>query len=381
MRAGAILAAIVLARIGFGYQIQVVASLGPEVMQRFHLDYGGLGSLIGVYMAPGVFTALPLGLLARRAGDRLTLGGGLAMMAAGGLLAPLAPGLAGIAAGRLIAGIGAVAMTVLQSKVIADRFPGPPFMLAVSVSVGAFPIGIGLAQIVAPVLARDVGWHAPFLAGGVEMALATALFLTAFRTESEGLRGFSLPSAAECRLLVAAGLMWTAYTAGYAGYLSYTPSLMAARGQGLVLTGIVMSLATWGNVAGTIAGGALAERGGAWPVLWIGTVVMTAAIAGMGAIDRPVAWAALLGGPGSIQSGVIVAVGTLSARPQHRAVGLGIFYTTYYLGGAVIPALCGRAADLGGGLPDALYAAAFVAALALPMWRLHERLAKGGAHR
>ena len=37
-------------------------------------------------MLPGVFVALPLGLLGRRFGDRLVLGAGLALMALGALV-------------------------------------------------------------------------------------------------------------------------------------------------------------------------------------------------------------------------------------------------------------------------------------------------------
>src|SRR5580704_17856587 len=75
-----ILAAVALARIGFGYQYQTVASLGPELVRLFDLDYATLGTLIGAYMLFGGFLALPLGLLGRRFGDRLILGGGLSLM-------------------------------------------------------------------------------------------------------------------------------------------------------------------------------------------------------------------------------------------------------------------------------------------------------------
>ncbi|HJS86081.1 MAG TPA: MFS transporter [Acetobacteraceae bacterium] len=379
LRGWIILAAIALARIGFGYQFQTVASLGPVLMRRFGLDYAGLGTLIGLYMAAGVVIALPLGLLARQVGDRLVLGGGLALMALGGFV-PALGGVEGIAAGRVLAGIGAVAMTVLQSKVIADWFPGRRFMLAVSVSVGAYPVGIGLSQLTAPPLASAYGWPAAFLAGGAEMAAAMGLFLASFRpapAAPAARGGFHLPGRRECWLLIAAGLIWTAYTAGYAGFLSYAPSLMAVRGEGLVITGVVMALATWGNVAGTLAGGALAGRYGGWPVFAAGTVIMTVGIAAMGVVDWPIALGAIIGIPGSIQPGVIVAVGTLSARPENRAAGMGIFYTTYYAGGAVVPALCGRAADAWGGPAGAMYAAALVSALALPIYVLHRRLAAG----
>jgi hypothetical protein len=53
-----ILAAVALARIGFGYQYQTVASLGPDLMRLFQFDYTTLGTLIGVFMMLGAFVAL-----------------------------------------------------------------------------------------------------------------------------------------------------------------------------------------------------------------------------------------------------------------------------------------------------------------------------------
>ena len=52
----------------------------------------------------------------------------------------------------------------------------------------------------------------------------------------------------------------------------------------------------------------------------------------------PVAWALVLGVLGSVHPGVIMAIGTLSARPENRTVGMSLFYTLYYLGGSVAPA-------------------------------------------
>jgi len=72
---------------------------------------------------------------------------------------------------------------------------------------------------------------------------------------------------------------------------------------------------------------------------------------------------------------VIMAVGTLSARPENRAVGMGLFYSMYYAGGTVAPAFCGWAADMTGGPEGALLAAAAISALAIPLYMLHRRLA------
>jgi MFS family permease len=372
-----ILTAVALARIGFGYQYQTVATLGPDLMRVFRLDYATLGALIGAFMLLGGFLAMPLGLLARRYGDRLVLGTGLAVMVLGPVISAAATGPAGIGFGRSAAGVGAVAMIVLQNKIIADWFTGRRFIWAISVSVAAYSIGIGLAQIILPPLALAYGWQAAFLSDMVPMAVALVLFLASYRPSPHAApmpRRFSLPGGRECLLLVVAGLIWTAYTAGYSGYTGYVPSLMATRGEGLVLTGLVLTIATWGNVPATLLGAGLAARFGGFRIFLLGTAALVMGMIGAALLDWPVTCAVVVGIVGSFHPGVIMAVGTLSARPENRAVGMGLFYSMYYAGGAVVPAMCGWAADMTGGPEGALLAAAAVSALAVPMYLLHRRM-------
>jgi MFS family permease len=274
--------------------------------------------------------------------------------------------------------VGAVAMIVLQNKIIADWFIGRHFMLAISVSVASYPIGVGLAQLALPPLVEAYGWQAAFVSNAVAQAVPAVLFLAGFRPSPQAAaipRTFSFPGGRECLLLVIAGLIWTAYTAGYSGYTSYVPSVMAVRGDSLVLTGLVLTIATWGNVPATMAGGGLAARFGALPIFLLGTLALVVGIAGAALLDWPVSTAVLVGIVGSFHPGVIMAVGTLSARPENRAVGMGLFYSLYYAGGTVVPTLCGAAADLYGGPEGALLAAAAVSAMAIPMYLLHRRLA------
>lgn len=377
LRPWIILAALALARIAYGYQFQTVATLATDLVPRFGLSYAALGTLIGSYNLLGLFVALPLGLLGRRFGDRVVLGTGLALMVAGSCLSAWADGPGWIAAGRIVAGVGGVAMIVLQSKIIADWFTGPRFMVGISVSVCSFPIGMGLAQLVLPPVLDGFGVRTALLTDAVPSVLALALFLASYRAprHREAVsRRFSMPSGRECLLLIVAGAVWTVYTAGYSGFLSYLPSSLAGRGYGLAVTALVMTIATWGSVAGTLAGGGLAARFGGLTVFLIGTSSLSAGMAGSALSGWPVAWALLLGVVGSIQPGVIMAVGTLSARPDNRAVGMGLFYTMYYLGGTFAPGLCGMVADYAGRPEGGLLAASGIAALAVPLFLLHRGL-------
>jgi predicted MFS family arabinose efflux permease len=189
-------------------------------------------------------------------------------------------------------------------------------------------------------------------------------------------RHFALPSRRECLLLIIAGLIWTSYTSGYSGYTSYVPSALAGRGESPAMIGLVLVIATWGNVPATLWGGDLAARFGGLPIFLIGTGAIVIGMAGTALSGGAVWWAILVGVIGSIHPGVIMAVGTLSARPEHRAVGMGLFYSLYYLGGSFGPALCGFTADRMGSPAGGVLAAAAISAFTVPMFLLHRSRAR-----
>ena len=372
-RRWALVAAISLARVAFGYQFQSLASLGPELLARFGLGYAQLGTLIGLYMAPGILVALPGGLLGRRFGERLVVGGGLLLMLLGSLACAVAGGPAGIGAGRALAGAGAVMLIVMQGKMLSDRFAGRAFMPVMGVVVGAFPVGVGLVELTHGPLVRAVGWPGLFIFGAGLAAVSLVLFVVAAEPARPSANGsaWALPSRRECELVAVAGVIWTAYNAGYYGFLSYMPSFLAVRGHDPGLLALVLLVATWCNLPATVLGGALAARYGERPVFMVGTLAGIVAVAGPAVLDWPLLWGLLFGTVASIHAGVIVALGTLSARPENRAVGMGLFYTIYYAGGALLPAMCGRAADLAGDPAGALVAAAALSGIAIPAFMLH----------
>jgi MFS family permease len=177
LRAWLILFALTMGRIGFGYQFQAIATLATDLVPRFGLSYAQLGSLIGAYMLLGAVTALPLGLLGRRFGDKVILSLGLALMTAGSVVCAWAEAPAGIAIGRAAAGVGAVAMIVIQGKIISEWFTGRFFMIAISVTVGAFSIGMGGSQLVMPPLLAAFGLRTALMSAAVPSGIAFVLIV------------------------------------------------------------------------------------------------------------------------------------------------------------------------------------------------------------
>src|SRR5689334_4518354 len=96
-----ILAILFLARTAMAVQFQSVGSLGPILTQELAIDYAAVGTLIGLYMLPGVVIALPGGVLMQRFGATTIAGVGLLAMAAGGALMGTTSSFSALAAGRV----------------------------------------------------------------------------------------------------------------------------------------------------------------------------------------------------------------------------------------------------------------------------------------
>src|SRR4051812_741398 len=95
-----------IARTALGFQFQTIASAAPFLSDQFGVGFTEIGTLIGLYMLPGIILALPGGFLVRRFGDRTLCCAGLGLMALGGGLIGLSETFGLVVAGRVISGTG-----------------------------------------------------------------------------------------------------------------------------------------------------------------------------------------------------------------------------------------------------------------------------------
>ena len=110
------LAVLSLARIAMGYQFQVVASLSPQLIDAFDADYATIGTLVGLYLLPGIVVALPSGYLGARLGEKRLSIVGLGLMTAGGILAAVADTYTLAVVARIVAGTGVVLQFVMMTR-------------------------------------------------------------------------------------------------------------------------------------------------------------------------------------------------------------------------------------------------------------------------
>jgi len=159
----AILAVLALIRLSFGYQFESMAALAPAVSRELGLGAAEVGTLIGLYWAPGVLIALPGGWLGRRFGEKPVVLAAGVLTVLGGVACGFATSYAALAAGRLVAGLGGIVMNVLTVKMTADWFTGREIGFAMGAVFGSFPLGIALGLALQAPLALATGWPALML--------------------------------------------------------------------------------------------------------------------------------------------------------------------------------------------------------------------------
>src|SRR2546426_1351418 len=220
------LALIFVTRTSMGVQFQSIASVGPLLVADLGLSYAQVGTLIGLYLLPGVALSLPGGLIGQRFGDRRAVVCGLAAMVVGGLLTAWSDGFVGAAAGRLLSGGGAVLMNILLIKMTADWFAGREMATAMAAVLTAWPVGLGLAAATFGALATATSWRISLVVAAATAALGLVLLAARFpEVAPRAACGRRALGARDLRPTGAGGAAWGGVLAGPAPLVALRPPL------------------------------------------------------------------------------------------------------------------------------------------------------------
>lgn len=346
-----ILALLFVARIGLGFQFQTMGSVSGELVKDLNLNYTEIGSLIGLFMVPGVFLAFPAGLAGRFVSDRFIVGLGLLALGAGGAVASIADSFDMLAAARLICGAGFVFSTIFFTKIVADLFSGKELATAMGVLVMSWPGGIAMGQIGHGWVAANLDWRMAFVIASTYCiigALLVVIFCRSVPGAAQQTAGFRFTlNRNEVLLTIVASLVWALFNAGYVVYLSFAPGVLVAGGYEMVSALGVISLASWLMIFSGVVCGLIADRTGkADLVLYVCTGAAMMAILMLFITPLAIPSSILFGLIGVAPAGVIMALTGQAMKPENRAIGMGVFFTAYFIIQAPAPTIAGWLYDL-----------------------------------
>lgn len=329
------------------FQFQTVATVAPLLQTQFGVGIAEIGFLIGLYFTPGVVLALPGGAIGKWLGDKQTTLGALALMLIGSLAMAYGESWSWQIAGRLVAGGGGVLLNVQLTKMITDWFAGREIATAMAIFVNSWPAGIALSLLILPSIGTTHGVQAVHLLVVALTVIGIALTLL-YRQPPEEVATAVASARIDLRALTAltaAALIWGLFNVAFAIVFSFGPTTLVERGWTIAQAGSVISMALWLAVFSVPLGGFLADRlGRPQLVLVVGSLAFAALMLCFAHASAVIFTVIALGLIAGQPAGPVMALPARVLSPATRAIGMGIFYTLYYLTMMLGPIIGGAAA-------------------------------------
>ena len=369
-----ILAVLFTVRLTMAFQFQSVAAVAPLLGHAFGVGLADIGTLIGLYFAPGVALALPGGAIGRKLGDKQTVLAALLLMLVGGLAMALSDSWFVQIAGRLVSGAGGVMLNVQMTKIVADWFAGREIATAMAIFVNSWPAGIALSLLTLPLIGSDYGIEAVYLAVAAVIGAALVLFAVAYQPPARVVFKAGETSARLDRwaatAVVTAGLIWGLFNIVFAMIFSFGPSMLVERGWSIAAAGSTISIGLWLAVVSVPLGGFLADRSGRPSfVLVAGCIVSATLIVALPRSTTVIPIVLALGMINGLPAGPIMSLPARVLRSETRAIGMGVFYTLYYGTMMLGPVIGGALAKWTGRAGTALdFGAALLLACPVLLW-------------
>jgi len=370
-----------VARTAMGFQFQSVASVSPLLVRDLAIDLALFGSLVGAWMLPGAVMAIPGGMLGGRFGDKRVALFGLVLMVIGSAVTASSNEYLTALVGRIVSGTGAVLLNVLLAKMVADWFGDRDLATAMGILVVSWPVGIGLALVVLGPLSVATSWtFALQISTGVCVAaflLVALLYGEPVTSSTKAVKPQPASRLTRQELTFASlsGAVWTFYNVAYIIVVSFAPLLLADRGLAAANAALISSAATWPLVISIPLGGVLADRTGRGEAIMHACfLAMAVCMPFMLMAPSPLLMLAIIGLVVGPAAGIIMALPARVLRPEARSLGMGVYYTWYYIGMAVLPGIAGWCRDLSGVAAAPLIFASLLVIIAIACAVLFQRL-------
>ncbi|MGE0736477.1 MAG: CynX/NimT family MFS transporter [Alphaproteobacteria bacterium] len=354
-------------RIAIGFQFQAVASVSHHLIGEFSLNFAEIGTMVGLYLLPGIAFALPGGMIGHKFGERRTIIVGLALMTVGGVVSAVGKDVALLWTGRAVCGAGVVMLFIMMTKTIGDWFAGRQLFLAMSIFLNGWPVGMGIALLTQGWLAEHFGWRTVFLisSGICAAALLTMVALYPRRDAAEhkaAAAAFRLRlglSNRELLMVSIAGILWTLNNSTQSVVQAFGSSFLESRGIPRLTADQLLSLNVWLSIIGVPFGGWIISRYGRPNFFMNASFVAGALVILFVALGGGAGFLfALLGCVIFFGAAVIVTLPAEATQPHNRVAGFGVFYFWWFAGMALLPPIGGWTRDISGDPAAPLYFAA-----------------------
>jgi MFS family permease len=217
---------------------------------------------------------------------------------------------------------------------LTDWFAGKEIATAMAILVNSWPAGIAVSLLTLPMIGTGAGLGAVHLAVAAFIAFGIVLLALFYQPPADA----PATSAGKGRLdrrtalaVMVAGMIWGLFNIAFAIIFSFGPTMLVERGWSIASAGSAISIVLWLAVFSVPFGGFLADRTKRPQTIMVVTCVVAALL--MIWLPRSgmvIATVVALGLVGGQPAGPIMSLPARVLQPATRAVGMGLFFATYY---------------------------------------------------
>ena len=247
---------------------------------------------------------------------------------------------------------------------VTEWFFEKEIVTAFAVMLTAWPVGIALGLLSQWAIADLYGWPWAMHATGV-LALASLLLTALFYQDAPTATAdngrpsrYGLPIRQFVHTGIV-GMAWTLFNTSFILVVSFAPDVLVEGGYTPDAARSATSLFMWVTLISVPLGGRILELlGHVTPSIAVTLLVSAGAIVAISQGMAPEVSFVVLGIFLGIPAGALMALSAEAVSADNRGPGLGIFYTWYYVGMTVGPALAGWTRDVTGSVAAPVLVAA-----------------------
>lgn len=216
--------------VAFAFVFQLMPPLEKIIRSDFGISQAESGLLMSIVVVPGIFLALPAGLVVNRYGFRSLGFLSTVLVALGSLATALANTFATALLGRFILGVGGAFIIVGMPTVLPQWFSHSELSKAMGIYAANMPIATIAAFPIATVLAQNFDWHYPFYVGTVAALAAAIIFAVIVKEgplkgEHKLVKGGEVKHAVKNVEVWKVSLIWMLFNTTAIAFLSWAQTL------------------------------------------------------------------------------------------------------------------------------------------------------------
>lgn len=339
--------------LAFALVFQSIPPILTLIISELNITHAQAGLLMSLYALPGIFIAIPSGVISDRFGMRKVGIASLILMIIGTFVVGISNNFLSICVGRLISGVGAITLGIVLPQLLSRWFMSKELGIGMGVFNTAMPLGTITSFNAFGSIGRNFGWQSSIFLTTVFSVFALLIFLWLFREPTVKIEqkrsGLSLDIANIGAPMWIVGFTWMWFNAAFISFLTFAPDFFASKGYETGFAGFMSSIVMMGSLFLSPLIGYFVYRFGKEEMfIVVGGVILALLIFFVPATSLHLPLLVLIGIFTAFVPAPIFSIPSKIVQPRSLGLGFGILTACSNVGVLAGPYLAGLAKDFTG---------------------------------